>query len=208
MVFCSAPPNNTEQWGANNTRSGAPRRAMATGTRAARALDAAPAPAPAAAAPAPGHLAPLGPATPAAPAPRPPAAGNAWYRRVAPCLGRDAPLSLEQERLAAKIIVVEQQLEQAVLTEQPERISALRKSSVWLRARLFQSAPLDPTQERLSAACLDTPETKRANIRRRQKRRKQLKPLLKDLFTPRNIPPELLTKILTYVGFDLAGEAN
>ena len=74
-----------------------------------------------------------------------------------------------------------------------------------IRARRSESHQVENT---VRVETPETAETKGANIRRRQKRRKQLKQLLKDLFTPRNIPPELLTKILTYVGFDLAGETN
>ena len=114
------------------------------------------------------------------------------------------------QALAAKLIVVEQQLEQAVLTE-PERIPALRDARACLRGALVIRARRLESHQVENTVRVETPETtetKGANIRRRQKRRKQLKPLLKDLFTPRNIPPELLTKILTYVGFDLAGETN
>ncbi len=114
------------------------------------------------------------------------------------------------QALAAKLIVVEQQLEQAVLTE-PERIPALRDARACLRGALVIRARRLESHQVENTVRVETPETtetKGANIRRRQKRRKQLKPLLKDLFTPRNIPPELLTKILTYVAFDLAGETN
>ena len=100
---------------------------------------------------------------------------------------------------------------QAVLTEQPERIPALRDARTCLRGALVTRArrlESHQVENPVRVETPETPETKRANIRRRQKRRKQLKQLLKDLFTPRNIPPELLTKILTYVGFDLAGETN
>ncbi len=115
------------------------------------------------------------------------------------------------QALAAKLLVVEQQLEQAVLTEQPERIPALRDARACLRGALVIRARRLESHQVENTVRVETPETtetKGANIRRRQKRRKQLKQLLKDLFTPRNIPPELLTKILTYVGFDLAGETN
>ena len=114
------------------------------------------------------------------------------------------------QALAAKLIVVEQQLEQAVLTE-PERIPALRDARACLRGALVIRARRLESHQVENTVRVETPETtetKGANIRRRQKRRKQLKQLLKDLFTPRNILPELLTKILTYVGFDLAGETN
>ena len=114
------------------------------------------------------------------------------------------------QALAAKLIVVEQQLEQAVLTE-PERIPALRDARACLRGALVIRARRLESHQVENTVRVETPETtetKGANIRRRQKRRKQLKQLLKDLFTPRNIPPELLTKILTYVAFDLAGETN
>ena len=114
------------------------------------------------------------------------------------------------QALAAKLLVVEQQLEQAVLTE-PERIPALRDARACLRGALVIRARRLESHQVENTVRVETPETtetKGANIRRRQKRRKQLKQLLKDLFTPRNILPELLTKILTYVGFDLAGETN
>ena len=53
---------------------------------------------------------------------------------AAPCSGRDWPATWDQrmQALAAKLIVVEQQLEQAVLTE-PERIPALRDARACLR---------------------------------------------------------------------------
>ena len=114
------------------------------------------------------------------------------------------------QALAAKLLVVEQQLEQAVLTE-PERIPALRDARACLRGALVIRARRLESHQVENTVRVETPETtetKGANIRRRQKRRKQLKQLLKDLFAPRNILPELLTKILTYVGFDLAGETN
>jgi len=47
-------------------------------------------------------------------------------------------------------------------------------------------------------------ENKAIDIRKRQKRRKELKPQLTDLFSARRgVPPELVQNILTFVGYDL-----
>ena len=55
-----------------------------------------------------------------------------------------------------------------------------------------------------AAAAAVAREIKAIDIRRRQKRRKELKSQLTDLFSAgRGVPPELIQNILTFVGYDL-----
>ena len=61
-------------------------------------------------------------------------------------------------------------------------------------------APAELRQRHVAAVAL---ENKATDIRKRQKRRKELKPQLTDLFSARRVPPELIQNILTFVGYDL-----
>ena len=44
---------------------------------------------------------------------------------------------------------------------------------------------------------------RQAKIRARQARRKELKPLLREVLVPHNLPEVLIPSILTWVGYDL-----
>ena len=66
---------------------------------------------------------------------------------------------------------------------------------------LYRRASNELRQRHVAAVAL---ENKAIDIRKRQKRRKELKPQLTDLFSARRgVPPELIQNILTFVGYDL-----
>ena len=65
---------------------------------------------------------------------------------------------------------------------------------------LYRRASNELRQRHVAAVAL---ENKATDIRKRQKRRKELKPQLTDLFSARRVPPELIQNILTFVGYDL-----
>ena len=65
---------------------------------------------------------------------------------------------------------------------------------------LYRRASSELRQRHVAAVAL---ENKAIDIRKRQKRRKELKPQLTDLFSARRVPPELIQNILTFVGYDL-----
>ena len=66
---------------------------------------------------------------------------------------------------------------------------------------LYRRALNELRQRHVAAVAL---ENKAIDIRKRQKRRKELKPQLTDLFSARRgVPPELIQNILTFVGYDL-----
>ena len=78
----------------------------------------------------------------------------------------------------------------------------LRSCTVVRRLKeLYRRASNELRQRHVAAVAL---ENKATDIRKRQKRRKELKPQLTDLFSARRgVPPELVQNILTFVGYDL-----
>ena len=101
------------------------------------------------------------------------------------------PIADEQRRAEAR------QLREA---HEAELVGAEPREQRRLK-ELYRRASNELRQRHVAAVAL---ENKAIDIRKRQKRRKELKPQLTDLFSARRgVPPELVQNILTFVGYDL-----
>ena len=101
------------------------------------------------------------------------------------------PIADEQRRAEAR------QLREA---HEAELVGAEPREQRRLK-ELYRRASNELRQRHVAAVAL---ENKAIDIRKRQKRRKELKPQLTDLFSARRgVPPELIQNILTFVGYDL-----